>query len=135
VAASAQPRAFHPVGLLKATAMSTRGKGDGKTRGDPTMMATGKISWSGRLAAVQPRSRLTRSFDQRSHTYQGYVLRTQGRIGEEQHEFLVAVGATAHADRQFRPGDRLSGEGARTHRVPPELTGGTRSPSRRQLGP
>ncbi len=33
--------------------------------------ARGKIAWSGVLTTVQPRIRLTRSFDQRSHTYQG----------------------------------------------------------------
>jgi hypothetical protein len=31
-----------------------------------------KIAWQGVLLSVQPRIRLTRSFDQRSHTYLGY---------------------------------------------------------------
>ena len=76
------------------------------------MTASGKIAWGGMVTAVQPRIRLTRSFDQRSHTYQGYVLRLQGTIGDEQREFIVAVGEAAHAEHRFRAGDRASGEGA-----------------------
>lgn len=34
-----------------------------------------KIQWRGTLTSVQPRIRLSRSFDQRSHSYLGYVLR------------------------------------------------------------
>ena len=74
-------------------------------------MATEKTKWSGTLIAVQPRIRLTRSFDQRSHTYQGYVVRMHGTIGSEQREVLVAIGESAHAEHQFRAGDRVSGEG------------------------
>lgn len=33
-----------------------------------------KISWQGLVVSVQPRIRLTRSFDERSHTYLGYYL-------------------------------------------------------------
>jgi len=47
------------------------------------MTAADKTSWNGRLIGVQPRIRLTRSFDQRSHTYQGYVLRVHGAVGGE----------------------------------------------------
>ena len=38
-----------------------------------------KIAWQGVLLSVQPRIRLTRSFDQRSHTYLGYALKEAGR--------------------------------------------------------
>lgn len=78
--------------------------------GDPS---AGKLTWSGVLVAVQPRIRLTRSFDQRSHTYQGYVLRVRGTVGDEERDVLVAVGEAAHAKHQFRAGDRTSGEGVR----------------------
>lgn len=44
------------------------------------------------MIAVQPRIRLTRSFDQRSHTYQGYVLRIDGEAGDEEREFTIAKG-------------------------------------------
>ena len=70
-----------------------------------------KVPWSGVLTSVQPRIRLTRSFDERSHTYQGYVLRVRGTIGEEQREFVVAVGQGAHERHQLRVGDVVSGEG------------------------
>ncbi len=74
-------------------------------------MATAKTTWSGVLIAVQPRIRLTRSFDQRSHTYQGYVLRVRGAVGGEEREVLVAIGEAAQAEHQVRAGDRVSGEG------------------------
>ncbi len=35
------------------------------------------ISWQGTVLAVQPRIRLTRSFDERTHTYLGYALRLE----------------------------------------------------------
>lgn len=62
------------------------------------------------LISVQPRIRLGRSFDQRSHTYLGYALRVRGNIGGEDREFLVGVGEGAHAKHQFRVGDTVSGE-------------------------
>jgi hypothetical protein len=69
-----------------------------------------KIPWQGVLISVQPRIRLGRSFDQRSHTYLGYALRVRGNIGGEAREFLVGVGEGAHAKHQFRAGDTVSGE-------------------------
>jgi hypothetical protein len=56
-----------------------------------------KISWNGVLLSVQPRIRLNRSFDQRSHTYLGYALRVYGSTGSESREFLVGVGESAQA--------------------------------------
>ncbi len=69
-----------------------------------------KIPWHGVLTSVQPRIRLGRSFDQRSHTYLGYALRVCGNIGAEARELLVGVGEGAHAKHQFRAGDTVSGE-------------------------
>ncbi len=68
-----------------------------------------KALWQGVLIAVQPRIRLNRSFDQRSHTYLGYALRVHGRIGGEAREFLVGVGEGAYTKHQFRAGDTVSG--------------------------
>ena len=62
--------------------------------------------------AVQPRIRLLRSFDQRSHNYPGYILRIDGTVGGEEREFIVAVGRGAHAKHSFQAGDRVSGESA-----------------------
>lgn len=70
----------------------------------------GKIPWHGVLISVQPRIRLTRSFDQRSHTYLGYTLTVRGSIGTEAREFLLGAGQGAHARHQFRAGDIVSGD-------------------------
>lgn len=69
-----------------------------------------KVPWQGILLSVQPRIRLGRSFDQRSHTYLGYALRVRGTVGREERDFLVGVGEGAHAKHQFRAGDIVSGE-------------------------
>ena len=47
---------------------------------------------AGCVLSVQPRSRLTDSFDQRSHTYLGYALKVRGKVGSEARDFLVGVG-------------------------------------------
>jgi hypothetical protein len=68
-----------------------------------------KVPWSGRIVAVQPRIRLMRSFDERHHSYQGYVLRIDGTIGDGSGEFQIAVGKAAHVKHQFRAGMEVSG--------------------------
>lgn len=74
-----------------------------------------KIAWSSRVVAVQPRIRLMRSFDERSHSYLGYVLRIEGTGGGQASEFLIAVGEGAHEKHRFQAGTALSG-----HSVPVE---------------
>ena len=69
-----------------------------------------KIAWSGRIIAVQPRIRLSRSFDERYHSYQGYVLHIDGVYGDKKGEFLIAVGKGAHEKNQFHVGMELSGQ-------------------------
>jgi len=71
---------------------------------------TDKITWQGTLLAVQPRIRLTRSFDQRHHSYLGYALRVQGTIGTDKCEFTVGIGKAAQAKHDFRAGDVVSGK-------------------------
>lgn len=68
-----------------------------------------KIEWKGVVMSVQPRIRLLRSFDQRSHSYLGYVLRVRGTMEDEEREFLVAMGKAAQEKHWFRIGDRVSG--------------------------
>jgi hypothetical protein len=70
-----------------------------------------KTAWSGKIISVQPRIRLMRSFDQRHHSYLGYVLGLDGQVGAEQRTFLVASGKAAHAKHQFQTGMEVSGEG------------------------
>ena len=64
--------------------------------------------WSGRIVAVQPRIRLMRSFDQRQHSYQGYVLRVNGTCWDDTCEFQIAVGKAAHVKHRFRAGMEIS---------------------------
>jgi hypothetical protein len=68
-----------------------------------------KVEWSGRIVGVQPRIRLTRSFDERQHNYQGYVLRIDGTCSNEIGEFIIAIGKSAHLKHQFRAGMQVSG--------------------------
>jgi hypothetical protein len=58
---------------------------------------------------VQPRIRLTRSFDQRYHTYLGYILHVTGVVGDSSMEFSVAIGKGAQSKHEFRAGDVVSG--------------------------
>ena len=73
-------------------------------------MESSKIAWRGTLFAVQPRIRLTRSFDERSHSYLGYVLFVRGAVAGEGREFSVGIGKSAQAKHGFRVGDEVSGE-------------------------
>lgn len=69
-----------------------------------------KIHWQGRIISVQPRIRLTRSFDERFHNYLGYALRIEGKIGEQEREFLVGIGKKAQTKHNFKVGDVISGK-------------------------
>jgi len=73
-------------------------------------MDSAKVTWRGTLLAVQPRIRLTRSFDQRNHSYLGYVLFVRGAVAGEAREFPVGIGKSAQAKHEFRAGDEVSGE-------------------------
>jgi len=68
-----------------------------------------KLSWCGTLLGVQPRIDLGRSFDQRYHTYLGYVLSVDGEVERELRRFTVRIGPAAQAKHQFRAGDRACG--------------------------
>jgi len=70
----------------------------------------GKTPWSGKVISVRPRIRLLRSFDQRSHSYLGYVLHIRGIIGETENTFILGIGKGAQQKVQFRVGDFVSGK-------------------------
>ena len=72
--------------------------------------ASDKLSWHGKLTSVQARIRLLRSFDQRNHSYLGYVLGVDGTIGNEEREFSVGIGKGAQTKLEFRVGDVVSGQ-------------------------
>lgn len=78
-------------------------------RWDRPEMERVKVFWSGKIISIQPRIRLTRSFDQRSHNYLGYLLTVQGLAGGEERTFIVAIGKEAQAKHQFETGDIASG--------------------------
>ena len=69
-----------------------------------------KVSWHGRIISIQPRIRLTRSFDERYHTYLGYVLHVEGEIDDRGGQFLIGIGKAAQAKHLFKVGDVLKGE-------------------------
>ena len=69
-----------------------------------------KILWNGKLISVQPRIRLTRSFDQRSHAYSGYTLMVEGSVAGGERTFMVGIGKEAQAKHQLRAGDVVSGK-------------------------
>lgn len=71
-----------------------------------------KVTWRGTLLAVQPRIRLTRSFDERNHSYLGYVLFVRGAVAGVAREFSVGIGKSAQAKHAFLAGDEVSGEAA-----------------------
>lgn len=68
-----------------------------------------KVLWHGKVISAQPRIRLMRSFDQRTHGYQGYTLTIEGVIGGEERTFKVGIGKGAQAKHQFKAGDVASG--------------------------
>ena len=102
-------------------------------------MSTDKVAWQGVLIGVQPRIRLTRSYDQRSHSYLGYALRVEGRIGTDDCEFLIGIGKAAQAKHAFQVGDSVLGdsEPVRDPRREPVgyyKTSGLKMVSRRKTG-
>lgn len=68
-----------------------------------------KVLWSGKVISVQPRIRLMRSFDQRSHSYLGYTLTIEGEVGGEERIFTIGIGKGAQVRNQFQAGDLVSG--------------------------
>lgn len=69
-----------------------------------------KITWSGKIISVQPRIRLTRSFDERYHNYLGYCLFVVGDVDNENREFSIGIGKGAFKKHLFQVGDEASGE-------------------------
>jgi|GEM_PF-3313604 len=68
-----------------------------------------RVAWSGRIVSVQPRIRLSRSFDEWQHNYLGYVLRLDGILDKKAETILIGVGKGAHAKHQFVIGMEVSG--------------------------
>ena len=69
-----------------------------------------KLAWNGRVTSVQPRIRLMRSFDQRGHSYHGYVVHLDGVVDGTGRPFAVALGKVAQQKHEIRVGDEIRGE-------------------------
>jgi hypothetical protein len=69
-----------------------------------------KLVWQGHILGVQPRIRLYRSFDQRSQTDLGYLLRVEGSVGGEERIFTVSIGPSVQMKHGLVVGDQVQGE-------------------------
>ena len=69
-----------------------------------------KLQFKGSIRSIQPRIRLTRSFDESSHTYLGYAIKISGVIAAEESEFSIGIGKAAQAKFNFKVNDVISGE-------------------------
>jgi hypothetical protein len=75
-----------------------------------------KSLFYGKITSIQPRIRLTRSFDEASHTYLGYAIKIFGTIDNQetislnQNIFSIGIGKAAQAKFNFKVNDIISGE-------------------------
>lgn len=69
-----------------------------------------KLIFNGTIISIQPRIRLTRSFDESSHTYLGYAIMLEGELDNARVTFSVGIGKAAHSKHQFKVNDIISGE-------------------------
>jgi hypothetical protein len=75
-----------------------------------------KSTFKGLITSIQPRIRLTRSFDEASHTYLGYAIKIAGTIDNQetissnQNIFSIGIGKAAQAKFNFKVNDVISGE-------------------------
>lgn len=69
-----------------------------------------KSTFKGTIISIQPRIRLTRSFDEASHTYLGYAIKLEGELGGVETTFSIGIGKAAHTKHQFKVNDIISGE-------------------------
>ena len=69
-----------------------------------------KSTFTGTIISIQPRIRLTRSFDEASHTYLGYAITLEGELDYTNTTFSIGIGKAAHAKHQFKVNDVISGE-------------------------
>jgi len=85
------------------------------------LAAMGKLTFTAAIRSIQPWIRLTRSFDESSHNYLGYMILLEGEIdaqhgrGDESDinsnaNFSVGIGKAAHAKHQLKVNDIISGD-------------------------
>ena len=66
-----------------------------------------KSTFTGKIISIQPRIRLTRSFDEASHTYLGYAIKIAGTIDNQETTFSIGIGKAAKFN--FKVNDIISG--------------------------
>jgi len=76
-----------------------------------------KSTFKGTIISIQPRIRLTRSFDESSHIYLGYAITLEGELDNTNTTFSIGIGKAAHAKHQFKVNDIISGESAYQYRI------------------
>ena len=69
-----------------------------------------KSTFTGKIISIQTRIRLTRSFDESSHTYLGYAITLEGELDNTNTTFSIGIGKAAHVKHQFKVNDVISGE-------------------------
>jgi 1,2-phenylacetyl-CoA epoxidase catalytic subunit len=69
-----------------------------------------KFIFKGTITSIQPRIRLTRSFDEASHTYLGYAIKIAGTIDDEETTFSIGIGKAAQAKFNLKVNDVISGK-------------------------
>ena len=69
-----------------------------------------KSTFKGTIKSIQPRIGLTRSFDEASHTYLGFVIRLEGELDNQETTFVIGIGKAAQGKYQFKVNDIISGE-------------------------
>ena len=69
-----------------------------------------KLSFTGKITSIQPRIRLTRSFDEASHTYLGYAITIDRTIDNLETTFSIGIVKAAQAKFNFKVNDIISGE-------------------------
>jgi hypothetical protein len=69
-----------------------------------------KSIFKGTITSIQPRIRLTRSFDEASHTYLGYAIKIAGTVDNQETNFSIGIGKAAQAKFNFKVNDVISGE-------------------------
>lgn len=69
-----------------------------------------KLSFKGIIQSIQPRIRLTRSFDEASHTYLGYAIKIAGTLDAYERDFSIGISKAAQAKFNFKVNDVISGE-------------------------
>lgn len=73
-------------------------------------MTDKKLIFEGEILSVQPRIRLTRSFDERTHNYLGYATQINGVVDGIERQFSIGIGKDIQGKHEFRVGDQITGE-------------------------